>query len=92
MGERTRVRRAALGYKTLVYFGTLIVGALVFIVFDAIVKPMRSQMSQFSQTQYSQNGITWVAHQAWDWWPLFLVLLAIVMFVAAGSRESRGVR
>lgn len=90
--SQTRTRRAALGYKTLVYFGTLIVGGLVFIVFDRIIVPMRVQMSRYSQTQYSANGIEWVAYQAWDWWPLFLVLLALVMYVAAGARESRGIR
>lgn len=85
----TRVRRAGLAYGLIKYMSMWVLGSLLWIVLNELVQPMRQQALDLTKTAYAEQGIQWIAFQAWDWAPLWLGLLAMVMILRRSVTESR---
>lgn len=80
--------KAALAFKNVLFFGTWILGIILWILFDPMVAKMRTHSADMSQTTYSAQGLEWIG-QAWDWMPLWISLFAMIMILAAANAESR---
>jgi hypothetical protein len=48
-------------------------------------------MADAAISESAQNGVTYMS-QAWEWFPLWLGLLAFVLIVASSSRQQGAVR
>jgi hypothetical protein len=80
--------KASLAFKNVLFFGTWILGSILWILFDPMVEKMRTQSSSMSRSQYSAQGLEWIG-QAWDWMPLWVGLLALIFIMASANAESR---
>ena len=77
-----------LAYKTIVYIGTWVLGSMVWVVLDNPVNKMRDQAMGMAQTEAAQKGLQWIAFEAWDWFPLWIGILALILILSGAARES----
>jgi hypothetical protein len=81
--------RASLGhgYVLLLFALTLIFAAAMLAMFNEPFDAVMTSAAAKSQTNASDTGITWI-NQAWTWAPIFAMLLALVMVIAAAVIQS----
>lgn len=68
--------------------GALILIAFAYAVFQSPVSRLETESYRISQTEQSETGTEWV-HHYWEWLPLAVVLLLMVMLIAAAIHQSR---
>lgn len=84
----TRTARAGLAFGVLKYVALWVLGSLVWIVLNDIVVPMRDYVDRTAQTEAAQTGIDYIMYQGWDWFPLWLGLLAAIMIYRRSTTEA----
>lgn len=85
-----RRARAGLAYRVLIFFGTLIIAALMFAVLSPVVDDVLSAQETHTESAAASTGHDWV-ETIWDYVPLIAVALALIFIIAAAVFERRGV-
>lgn len=87
--EAVRVVQTSLGYgyTIMLYAGTLIIVAGMLALLNEPFDAVTGEASARSSTNASAQGITWMT-QAWDWMPLWVALLGVVMLIGGAVIES----
>jgi hypothetical protein len=92
MSEDTQtIGRARLAYQNVIFMLTWVLGTMIWLVFDESVQKMLDFMADAAISESAQNGVMYMS-QAWEWFPLWLGLLAFVLIVASSSRQQGAVR
>lgn len=86
MGRRLGDR--AIAYNILIFFATLVVAALVYIVLDPAFGDVMNATNSTTDLSQAETGVGYV-NAAWTWLPLFVAFLGMVQLVAAALFRSR---
>lgn len=83
-----KVGRTGLAYRVLIFTGMLILGAFLYAAFDPVVTRLLDQAALLGTKPVEQTGQSYT-REFWNWFPLVVLVLAFLYFVAGSVIESR---
>lgn len=88
--EDTRMVRAGLGNRLILFGATLVVGALLIAILNSPFQQIMDNAAMVSDVPQAETGRQWT-RQMWTWAPFWVALLGMIMLISGAVAESRGV-
>lgn len=86
--QNVRVGRAGLANRLLMFGGTLVAGALLLAILQSPFNTLLDEAAAISTVEAAATGRAWT-RQMFNWLPLWIGLLGIVMLISGAVYESR---
>lgn len=81
--------RGQMAVVGLVFIGSVIAGALIYVFLQQAWSPLIDMAGNHSSTNASQEGLNTVAKPAWNNWAMWVLLLSFVLGIAGAAANAR---